>query len=454
MLSAVTGEIPETRYARSGELGIAYQVVGQGPFDVVLVPPRASHVELGWEIRPRAELNRALAAFSRLIIFDKRGSGLSDPVERPATIVERMDDVRAVLDAVGSPQAAVFAIDDGCLMASLFAATHPDRCFGLVLFGPFARTLWAPDYPLGISREESEQACRELETEWGTQEHADAILASITADTSDEQRRRFASYFRNTATPRVAAQYARSVAETDVRDVLPLIAVPTLVLHRETEWQTDPARYVAARIPGALLEPFPGPFASPWPDEELGRPALDATAAFLREAWERRIEAPVEPDRVLTTVLFTDIADSTAVAVELGDARWRELTAEHHRRVRRELARFGGDELDTAGDGFFASFDGPARAIRCACAIRDALAELGLGVRSGLHTGECERVDGKVAGIAVVTGARIAAVGEAGEVLVSGTVRDLVAGSQIAFEDRGVHALKGLPEARQIYAVV
>jgi class 3 adenylate cyclase len=444
--------IPETRYARSGELSIAYQVAGEGPFDLVFVPPRGSHVELVWELPLRAELNRALAAFSRLIIFDKRGTGLSDPVDREATLEERMDDVRAVLDAVGSARAGVFAVNDGCLMASLFAATHPERCFGLVHFGPYARTLWAPDYPIGISREQAEQSIRHVEARWGTQEHADELLAELLVEPSADDRRQFASFLRNTATPRVAAQYTRSIYETDIRDVLPLITAPTLVLHREVEWQTDAARYVAERVPGALLRALPGPVGAPWPNEALGRPVVEAVEAFLSTAWQQRPEA--ETDRVLTTVLFTDVVDSTATAVELGDVRWRELVEEHHLRVRRELGRFRGLELDTAGDGFFASFDGPARAIRCACAIRDALAELGLGVRAGLHTGECEQVEGKVAGIAVVTGARIAATGAAGEVLVSATVRDLVAGAEFAFEDRGMHELKGLPEPRQLYAVV
>ena len=444
--------IPQTRYARSGELNIAYQVVGEGPFDLVFVPPRASHVELGWELSFRADMYRALADFSRLILFDKRGTGLSDPVDRQATLEERMDDVRAVLDAVGSAEASVIASGDGCLTASLFAATFPERCFGLVLYSPFARSFWAPDFTIGMPREAAEQLIRDHESRWGTPEFADAMLANLAVDPPDEERRRYASFLRNTASPRLAAQYLRFVLETDVRDVLPLIAVPTLVLYRDAATQTEYAQDVAERIPGARIEAFPGPTEAPWPNEELGRPLIDAIANFLADAREQHVEA--EPERVLTTVLFTDIVDSTAVAIEIGDARWRELAEEHHRRVRRELGRFRGRELDTAGDGFFASFDGPARAIRCACAIRDALAELSLGVRAGLHTGECEQVEGKVAGVAVVTGARIAALGEAGDVLVSATVRDLVAGAEFAFEDRGLHELKGLPEARQVYAVV
>jgi class 3 adenylate cyclase/pimeloyl-ACP methyl ester carboxylesterase len=453
MLGTMAVDIPETRYARSGDVNIAYQVVGEGPFDLVFVPPFASHVELVWELPLRAALNRALATFSRLIIFDKRGSGLSDPVDSQATIEERMDDVRAVLDAVGSTQAGVFAGGDGCLIASLFAATYPERCFGLALFGPFARSLWAPDYPIGETREDAERSLREIESGWGTQEHADKLLARVAGEANDDLRRRWLSFLRNTASPRAAAGYYRSIYETDIRGVLPLISAPTLVLYREgADWQPEAGRYVADRMPTARVHVLPGAALGPWPNEELGVPAVAAVEMFMREAWETRAES--EPDRVLTTVLFTDIVDSTARAVELGDTRWRELVAEHHRRVRRELARFRGRELDTAGDGFFASFDGPARAIRCACAVRDAVADIGVEIRAGLHTGECEHLDGKVAGIAVVTGARIAGVGGSGDVLVSATVRDLVAGSGLAFEDRGLHELKGLPEARQLFAVV
>jgi class 3 adenylate cyclase len=449
----VAAEIPETRYARSGDLSIAYQVVGDGPFDLVLVPPLGSHVELVWELPLRAGLNHALASFSRLLLFDKRGTGLSDPVSRQASLEERMDDVRAVLDAVGSTQAAVFAIGDGCLTASLFASTHPERCFGLALFVPFARTRWAPDYPIGMTSDEAERSLHRIETQWGTQELADRMVATlIGGEPSDDLRRQFASFLRNSASPRAAAEQHRSVYDTDIRAVLPHIAVPTLVLAREEGGLLAESRDVAERIPGARLTSFPGNARAPWPNEEQGRRVVDAVEAFLQEAWQSR--GAREPDRLLTTVLFTDIVDSTAKAVELGDTRWRELVAEHHRLVRRELTRFRGKELDTAGDGFFASFDGPARAIRCACAARDAVGELGLEIRAGLHTGECEQLDGKMTGIAVATGARIASLGGPGDVLVSATVRDLVAGAGLAFQDRGLHELKGLPEPRQVYAVV
>ena len=445
-------ELPETRYARSGELSIAYQVAGDGPFDLVLVPPIASHVELVWEVPFRAGLNQALMQFSRLILFDKRGTGLSDPVPAPATLEERMDDIRAVLDAVGSPEAGVFAIGDGCQAAALFAATYPERCFGLALYHAWARAIWAPDFSQGQSREEVERILGAEESAWGTQELADQTLAWLTGkdDHPDEVRRRFASFLRNSASPRAAAAYSRQMYETDIRGVLPLIATPTLVLYRE---QFAPESLdVAERIPGAHAVHLRGVGGAPWPDDELGPLTVEPLERFMRESWEGR--RPAAPERLLTTVLFTDIVDSTAKAVELGDARWRDLVAEHHARVRRELARFRGRELDTAGDGFFASFDGPARAIRCACAVRDAVADLELEIRAGLHTGECEQLDGKVTGIAVATGARIASLGAGGEVLVSSTVRDLVAGSGIEFADRGVHELKGLPEARQVFVVV
>jgi class 3 adenylate cyclase len=365
-----------------------------------------------------------------------------------------MDDIRAVLDAVGSPEAGVFAIGDGCQAASLFAATNPERCFGLALFGPWARALWAPDYPHGRSREEAERVLTSDQAAWGSQEHADRTLVGLTGtdDHPEDLRRRYASFLRNSASPRAAAAYSRQIWETDIRDVLPLIATPTLVLYRADLDLAAASRDVADRLPDARVLPLPGAGSMPWPNDEVGRPTVGAVAEFMRERWQHR--RPATAERLLTTVLFTDIVDSTAKAVELGDARWRDLVAEHHARVRLELARFRGRELDTAGDGFFASFDGPARAIRCACAVREAVSDLELEIRAGLHTGECEQLDGKVTGVAVATGARIASLGQAGDVLVSSTVRDLVAGSGIEFADHGVYELKGLPDARQVFAVV
>jgi len=445
-------KLPETRYVRSGDLSIAYQVVGEGPFDLVVVPPLFSNVELTWEFPPRAHLNEELARFSRLVLFDKRGTGLSDRADRLPSLEERIDDVRAVLDAIGSSRAALLSIHDGSAMACLAAATHPERIFALVLVEPFARTLWAPDYPWGASVQDAEAALNRIRTSWGSVEYIDSVLEYfLEGDTpSEELRRSFARFHRASASPSAAAEEMRVYYETDVRDVLPTIRVPTLVTYRHTASEPH-ARYVAERVTGSRLEKLRGKGLALMPDEFSA-----AGFACIRDFLEGviRTAAPPEVDRVLATVLFTDLVDSTAKAVELGDSRWRELVAAHHERVRRELSRHRGRELDTAGDGFFASFDGPARAIRCAFAIRDAVAELGIEVRAGLHTGECEEIDGKVGGVAVITGARIAAQAAPNEVLVSATVRDLVAGSGIAFEDRGTHALKGLPEERHLYAVV
>jgi len=445
-------EVPQTRYARSGELSIAYQVVGDGPFDLVLVPPLFSNVELAWEFPPRAHLNTELAKFSRLVIFDKRGTGLSDRVDRLPNLEERVDDVRAVLDTIGSSRAALLSIHDGASMACLAAASHPDRIFALVLCEPYARTLWAPDYPWGASVQDAEAAVHRSQTSWGSLEYTDAVLDFLLegAKASEELRQSMARFHRGSASPKSAAEILRVYYETDVRAVLPSIQVPTLVVYRHSQ-TVEHARYVAEHIAGARLEELPGQGAALFGDD-LTAAALAIVRTFLDGAVQgNRV---VESDRVLATVLFTDLVDSTTKAVELGDARWRELVVAHHARVRQELVKHRGRELDTAGDGFFASFDGPARAIRCACAIRDSVGELGLDVRAGLHTGECEQLDGKVGGVAVITGARVAAKAAANEVLVTATVRELVAGSGISFEDRGVHALKGLPEERQLYAVV
>ncbi len=445
-------EIPETRWARSGDVNIAYQVVGAGPADLVFCPPFASNVELVWEVPPRRRINEALAAITRLIVFDKRGTGLSDRIAGVAPLEERMDDVRAVMDAAGSSRAALLGLLDGGPLSILFAATHPERCLGLILFGASARTLWAPDYPWGERREDVEREGNEIERDWGTIEDALRTTDHLFPGAVDRDAlaASFARFQRNSASPRGAADLWRMMIDIDVRPLLATLQVPVLVLSRERmdDSLRESARFLVDSIPGARLFEVPGTGNGLYGDgfaemvDEIGR-FLDVAASGLAR----------EPERALATVLFTDIVDSTAKAVELGDRAWGELVAEHHSLVRGELQRFRGRELDTAGDGFFASFDGPARAIRCACAVRDAVAGVGLEVRAGIHTGECELVDGKVAGVAVVTGARITGIAAAGEVLVSATVRDLVAGSGIVFEDRGLHTLKGLPEQRQIYSV-
>jgi pimeloyl-ACP methyl ester carboxylesterase len=443
--------LPETRYARSGDVSIAYQVAGEGPFDVVFVPGFVSDVELGWTTPPFSTLWRRLAAISRLIAFDKRGTGMSDRVAGAPNLETRMDDVRAVMDAVGSTRAAIVGISEGAPMSILFAATYPQRTTALVLMGSFARLLWAPDYPWGLTEEEYRQEAEgDQQLFLSSRDEAEKAIIEFLGG-YEEEARLLTDYFRHSASPGAVLALSRMNRDIDVRHVLPAIRVPTLMIHGENDHlPIAGARWTAEQIPGARLVELPGARHVP-----LGA-ALDATAeaveGFLREVWESGAWEE-EPERVLATVLFTDIVGSSEKAVTLGDRAWRELLERHHELVRRQLVRFRGREVDTAGDGFFASFDGPARAIRCACTIVESMPELGLDIRAGLHTGECELVDGKVAGVAVHTGARVAANAQPGEVLVSSTVRDLVAGSGIAFKDCGGFELKGIPGKWQLYAV-
>lgn len=444
-------QLPETRYAKSGDVFVAFQVVGAGPPDLVLVPPHASNVDTIWEVAPRAEANRWLATFTRLVMFDKRGTGLSDRIGHVATLEERMDDVRAVLDAVGSARAALLGIGDGAAMALLFAAAYPERCLGLILYDARARWTWAPDYPWSPTRETLERQIAQLPETWASRESAQRSVAYLWPDRADDETLVAAMQrlSRHSMSPAGAAALERMNLEIDVRSVLASVHVPTLVFTRATNGPDPHARYLADQIPGAQLHELAGAGSGLFGGGDLS--AQDAIRTFLANAEAARYDHVA--DRVLATVLFTDIVDSTAKAVEVGDSRWAALVAEHHARVRRELARFRGQELDTAGDGFFASFDGPARAILCARAIRESVSELDIEIRAGLHTGECERVDGKIAGVAVVTGARIASLADPGEILVSATVRDLVAGSGITLTDHGLHTLKGLPEQRHLYSV-
>jgi pimeloyl-ACP methyl ester carboxylesterase len=437
---------PQTRYTKSGDVNIAYQVVGDGALDLVYVSGWISNVELAWEEPTYARFLRRLASFSRLITFDKRGTGLSDPVplhELP-TLEERMDDLRAVLDAVGSEQAALFGHSEGGNMSVLFAAAHPERTVALVTFGIFAKRLWSPDYPWAPTPEARARMIDQLERDWG----GDMDVTELAPGADEAFRRRLATYLRRSASPGAAAALLRMNTEIDTRAVLPTIRVPTLVLHRsgDKDANVEEGRWIASQIPGARFVELPGVDHMPWVGDQDA--VLDEVQEFLTG-----VRPPPEPDRVLATVLFTDIVGSTERATELGDRRWRELLERHHDLVRRQLERFQGREVDTAGDGFLAAFDGPARGIRCARAIGGAIGELGLDIRAGLHTGECELLGGKVAGVAVHTGARVAARAGPGEVLVSQTVKDLVAGSGIEFDDRGVHELKGVPGAWRLYAV-
>src|ERR671932_541535 len=426
---------PETRYAKSGDLHLAYQVVGDGPFDLLHIPGFVSNVEGMWDEPLLARFLRRLASFSRLILFDKRGTGLSDrvPVDRLPTLEERMDDLRAVLDAAGSEQAALLSHSEGGNLAVLYAATHPERTRALVTTGMFAARVWSPDYPWAPTPEERERAIEAVEREWGTPEPLVDLVPSRAHDRAFMER--FAAYTRRSASPGAAAALLRMNTGIDVRAVLPTITIPTLVIHHtnDRDASVEEGRWIAAQIPGARFLELPGEDHLPWVGDQDR--LLDEVEEFLTGTRPVR-----EPDRVLATVLFTDLVGSTQRAAELGDRRWRELVEAHEAAVRRELARYGGRELDTAGDGFLAAFDGPARAIRAACAIGEALRQIGLDVRAGVHTGECEHID-----------ARVAAKAEAGEVVVSSTVKDLVAGSGIEFDDRGVHELKGVPGEWRLY---
>jgi len=434
---------PETRYAQSAEVNIAYQVFGDGPRDLIAALPFLSHLEHNWEHPAVARAWRRLGSLGRVILFNQRGVGLSDPVPTVPTLEERMVDMGAVMDAVGSQRAVVLGMSDGGPVAMLFAATYPERVEALVLLGTFARRTRSDDYPGGRRMEEMEQLLEAIPEHWGT-----GLVASLTAPSlaEDEVHRAWAARLeRLAASPGTIVRLARASAETDVRDILPSIRVPTLVLHRTEDpfFEVDGGRYLAERIPGARFVELAGRDYIANADD-----LIDEVAEFLTGSRPLR-----EPDRVLATVLFTDIVGSTERAAELGDRRWRDLLERHHAVVRRQLQRFQGTEVDTAGDGFLAAFDGPARAIHCAATIVEAVRALGIDIRAGIHTGECEVVDAKIGGIAVHIGARVGALAGAGEVLVSSTVKDLVVGSGIEFAERGAHLLKGVPGEWRLYSV-
>jgi class 3 adenylate cyclase len=432
---------PDIRYARNGDVAIAYQVVGEAERDLILVPDYISNLVYYWESPYWRDFYERLTRSFRLILFDKRGTGLSDRGGAGwAALETRMEDMRTVLDAVGSERPVVFGAQEGGQMAALYAATYPEKTEALVLFQ------FAAYDTHGGSESPYWQRAREELHEWGTQEFTDSLIAetSPTLLRSEADRVWLANALRVGASPEIGLALNMAFADSDLREVLPSIRVPTLLLSRG-ELARSGSEDAVARIEGARLVQLVG---SDYAELFLSPEIVDEVEAFVAT-----LGAAVEPESVLATILFTDLVGSTAKAAELGDRRWRELLAQHHALVRRELARYRGNELDTAGDGFFARFDGPARAIRCACAIRDAIGELGLEVRAGVHTGECELLDGKVAGIAVSIGARVSAQAGPGEVLVSQTVRDLVAGSGLAFADRGAAELKGVPGEWRLYAV-
>jgi pimeloyl-ACP methyl ester carboxylesterase len=431
------------RYAKSGDVNIAYQVTGEGPFDLVLVHGFFSHLEIDWEHPSSRHINERLSSFARLIRFDKRGTGLSDRAVGLPDFETRMDDVRAVMDAAGSERAALFGYSEGGPMCALFAATYPGRTRALVLYGSYAKRIRTDDYPWAPTWEERLESAAALELGWGV----DFDLSSM-APNADESFRRWAvRRGRASLSPAGARDLLLMNARADVRDVLGAIQAPTLVLHRtgDRDASVEEGRYIAERIPGARWIELPGEDHVPMIDPDQ---ILDEVEEFLTG-----VRPVAVVDRVLATVLFTDVVGSTERVRSLGDRRWSELLDAHHTAVRAELERYGGEEIDTAGDGFLAVFDGPARAIRCAIDLRERLGVLGLDVRAGVHTGELERPRGAPPrGIALHVGARVAAQAGAGDVLVTATTRDLVAGSGLAFEDRGEFELKGLDERRRLYA--
>jgi pimeloyl-ACP methyl ester carboxylesterase len=445
---------PEVRYAKSDDVAIAYGVVGEGPIDLVFVNGWVfSALEVAWD-GPAGAFFRTLASLGRLILFDKRGTGLSDRADGVANLETRMDDIRAVMDAAGSSRAAIIGVSEGGPMTLMFAATYPERTAAAIVYGSGVSFVKSDEYPWANSPSGWRRAIDELgevgETAEWLDERLDDEAPSLAGD--DDIARWWRRWVRTSASPGAIVDLWRMNMEIDARHLLPTIHVPTLVLHRvgDTVYPSAQARYIADRIPNAELVELPGDDHAWWVDADA---IVDTVDRFLGAILEDGDWDDVESDRVLATVLFTDIVGSTEKAVVLGDASWRELLQRHHAAVRRQLGRFRGTELDTAGDGFFASFDGPARAVRCACAITTALEELGLDIRAGLHTGECEVVDGKVGGIAVHIGARVASEAAPGEVLVSSTVRDLVAGSGLRFRERGSAQLKGLPDEWKLYSV-
>jgi class 3 adenylate cyclase len=440
---------PQTSYARTHDgVHVAFEVVGDGPFDLVWANSWASHIEFSWDNPTIARFYEHLASFCRLVLFDKRGTGLSDPVTGIPTIEDRMDDIRAVMDAVGCERAALFGSSEGAATCSVFAATYPERTSALVLFSPFIIGVADEECPWAWSADFWELLKVIMDETWGTPEGSavELIAPSLTGNASAAAW--YGRYLRAAASPAVAAALLSVNTQIDIRPVLSTIRVPTLVLHRTGEvWvNVNYGRYAADHIPGARLVELSGTDHYPW--EQDADEVLGEIEEFLTGD-----RSEPEYDRVLATVLFTDIVDSTGRASALGDAAWRDLLDAHDAMVRRQLDRFGGRGVKTTGDGVLATFDGPARAIRCAQAVREGASRLGLDIRAGLHTGEIERRGPDVGGIAVHIGQRVSTLADPGEVLVSSTVKDLVAGSRLEFEDRGEHDLKGVPGSWRLFSV-
>jgi class 3 adenylate cyclase len=432
--------VPKTQYAKSGDVRIAYQVVGEGPFDLVFVPGFISNLDLAWEEPYRARVWARLASFARLIMFDKRGTGLSDRTVGVPTLEERMDDVRAVMDAVGSQQAALFGISEGGAMSLLFAATYPERTRALVLYGTYGHfRSWV------LPPDRIEAALDRMEKNWGTGDSLRLFAPSVASD--ETFKLAWARFERLSASPSAVVALMRMNSEIDVRPILPSIRVPTFIIHRQGDVRVnvEAGRFMARQIPNAKYLELPGSDHMLWTGET--ERILDEVEEFLTGS-----RSAIESDRVLATVLFTDIVNSTKRAETIGDRAWHDVLDRHNALVRREISRHRGHEVRTMGDGFLATFDGPARSIRCALAINEGVEALGLQVRAGLHTGEVEMADDDLSGIAVHIASRVATMAKPGQVLVSNTVRDLVAGSNIRFHDEGSHSLKGLTESVRLFA--
>ena len=447
-------DIPEIRFTKSGDVHIAYQIVGDGPLDLVFVYDWIGNLELQWQNPLYARFLERLASFSRLLLFDKRGNGLSDRnVDIDLfTLEARVDDVRAVMDAAGSEQAVLFGYgDDGGPLASVFAAATPERTRALILLESRAKVLRAPDYPWGYEQSAMDVWDSERESFWGSDAYARRWLRVLAPSVANDDQivRWYSQLLRLSASPGTEEAFSRWMASVDIRGMLSTIHVPTLVLHRagDRDVPVDAGRDVAKRIPGAKFVEVPGDDSFPWAGDQAA--IIAEIESFVTGA-----RPSVDTDRVLATVLFTDIVASTEKAAELGDARWKELLAAHDDKARAEIDRFRGRYVNTTGDGLLATFDGPARAVRCAHAIGEAVQPLGIEVRAGCHTGELEHEGADVRGIAVHIGARVAAIADPGEVLVSSTVKDLVAGSGLAFVDAGEHELKGVPQRLALYRCV
>ena len=439
---------PPTHYARSGEVSIAYQLIGDGPIDLVVVLGFATHLELQWEMPPFARFFERLASFSRVILFDKRGTGLSDPVAEVPTLEQRIDDVRAVMEAAGSERAALLGVSEGGPMSALFAATHPERVEALVLHGAMGRTTEAPDYPWASPAEALRESAAEfIAPYWGREPEGILELFAPTFARDPQAVELTARMERSAASPAMVRQIFEMFLSIDVRGVLASIHVPTLVIHRHGDRVVNrrAGEELARQIPGARYVELPGIDHIPWAGDG------DAVLGEIEEFLTGTRSSP-EPERVLATVMFTDIVGSTERAAELGDARWNELLAAHHAELREQLQRFRGREVKMLGDGCLAVFDGPARAVRCGHAIAETARAAGLQLRVGLHCGEVEVSDDDVGGIAVHIAARISDLAEADEILVSSTIKDLVSGSGIAFSDRGTRRLRGIPDEWRVYS--